>query len=351
MYSILKILKMKKSIYYPVLVFIMFIGLIASCKKDKTKPVVVSNISVKTAPTKASYYVREALDLSGMVVNLTMSHGVAEDVAFSDFESKGITCSPQNGTTLTTTSKFLTITHTATGDSVKLPILKTVTDIDNNNYSIVKIGNQIWMAENLKTTHYSNGTTIPLVTGVSNWSALTDNSKAYCWYNDDMATNFNTYGALYTWAAAMNGSASTENNPSGVQGVCPSGWHLPSEREWNELTDYLENNGYNYDGTTTSQKIASSMASDANWESSTTEGAIGNNAYPAYINKSGFTAQPAGYRLSDGNCSYKGHSAGFSCTLGLFTTPSKVLNSGGHYISVESFKKNVGLSVRCLKDL
>ena len=86
----------------------------------------------------------------------------------------------------------------------------TVTDYDGNVYNTVTIGSQVWMKENLKTTHYANGgTAIPLVTGNSNWDTLTATSKAYCYYNDDSATNASTYGALYTWAAAMNGSETT----------------------------------------------------------------------------------------------------------------------------------------------
>jgi uncharacterized protein (TIGR02145 family) len=118
----------------------------------------------------------------------------------------------------------------------------TVTDFDGNVYNTITIGSQVWMAENLKTTHYSDGTAIPLVTGNSNWDTLTATSKAYCWYNDDVI-NKATYGALYTWAAAMNGAASVTTNPSGVQGVCPTGWHLPSDAEWTQLTDYLGGTG------------------------------------------------------------------------------------------------------------
>ncbi|MCF8373665.1 MAG: fibrobacter succinogenes major paralogous domain-containing protein [Bacteroidales bacterium] len=114
----------------------------------------------------------------------------------------------------------------------------TVTDYDGNVYNTVSIGDQCWMKENLKATHYSDGTAIPNISDPIAWRVLGDNTfeKAYCFYNNDTSSE---YGALYSWAAAMNGAYSSNTNPSGVQGVCPNGWHLPSDLEWTELTDSL----------------------------------------------------------------------------------------------------------------
>ena len=98
----------------------------------------------------------------------------------------------------------------------------TVTDIDGNVYQTVQIGDQVWMAENLRTTHYTDGTPI---TGVYTY--------------DDDPEHAENYGKLYTWDAVMNGESSSNGNPSGVQGVCPDGWHVPSDDEWTELTDYI----------------------------------------------------------------------------------------------------------------
>jgi len=114
----------------------------------------------------------------------------------------------------------------------------TVSDIDGNSYKTIQIGDQVWMAENLRTTHYADGTPIPLVTDNWPYYANINRDKAYCWFNNDSASNATTYGALYTWAAAMNGYPSLPG-PYGVQGVCPTGWHLPSDEEWTTLTDYL----------------------------------------------------------------------------------------------------------------
>lgn len=92
-----------------------------------------------------------------------------------------------------------------------------VTDYDGNLYKTVKIGSQTWMAENLKSTHYSDGTVI----------------ESFA-YNNDTA-NVRTYGRLYRWAAATRNAASSNSNPSGVRGASPAGWHIPSEAEWQLL--------------------------------------------------------------------------------------------------------------------
>ncbi|RKY90404.1 MAG: hypothetical protein DRQ01_09240 [Ignavibacteriae bacterium] len=109
---------------------------------------------------------------------------------------------------------------------------------DGNVYNTVRIGDQVWMAENIKATRYEDGTPIPLVESKSEWLTLGNSDKAYCWYNND-ALNRENYGGLYNWAAAMNGSASSIKNPSGVQGVCANGWHIPSDEEWKQLEMFI----------------------------------------------------------------------------------------------------------------
>jgi uncharacterized protein (TIGR02145 family) len=229
----------------------------------------------------------------------------------------------------------------------------TVTDYDGNVYNTVTIGTQVWMKENLKTTHYANGTAIPLVTGNSNWDALTTTSKAYCWYNDSVKYK-DTHGALYTWAAAMNGAISVTANPSGIQGVCPTGWHLPSDAEWTQMENYLTDNGYNYDGTTGTggTKIAKSLASTSGWNSSTNTGAVGNTDYPSYRNKSGFTALPGGSRGFDGkfySIGYYGYwwsATEFDATYALYRNMSIYNSNVYRYFN----GKELGFSVRCVRD-
>ena len=103
-------------------------------------------------------------------------------------------------------------------------------DVDGNYYNTTKIGNQIWMAENLKTTKYNDGSDIPLVTYNTDWSNLT--SPGYCWWGNDQGLNGDTYGALYNWYVIETGK------------LCPSGWHVPTDAEWTVLTDYVSSHGW-----------------------------------------------------------------------------------------------------------
>jgi uncharacterized protein (TIGR02145 family) len=99
-----------------------------------------------------------------------------------------------------------------------------VTDEDGNIYKTVKIGTQIWMAENLRTTLYNDGTPITNVTGNSQWAACS--SPAYSWYNDDESYK-EIYGAIYNWYTVNTGK------------LCPEGWKVPTDEEYNILEQYL----------------------------------------------------------------------------------------------------------------
>jgi len=116
----------------------------------------------------------------------------------------------------------------------------TVQDYEGNTYQVVKIGKQCWMAENLKTTHYADGSALLEITEDVSWNDLNSNDKGFYDYD-------NQYGPLYTWAAAMNGSSAGNSNPSGIQGICPDGWHLPSDNEWEELAKFISEDNGGYD--------------------------------------------------------------------------------------------------------
>ena len=112
-----------------------------------------------------------------------------------------------------------------------------VADYDGNIYNTVQIGSQVWMSENMKTTRYADGTPLPNGTGIG---SLEGNYTSKYWFvYEDSLKYKKEYGLLYTWTAAMNGSPGSAENPSGVQGVCPTGWHVPSHSEWQELVDFL----------------------------------------------------------------------------------------------------------------
>jgi uncharacterized protein (TIGR02145 family) len=145
----------------------------------------------------------------------------------------------------------------------------TVTDIDNNVYKTIKIGEQTWMAENLRTTRYRNG----------------DNIIVGDLCNDDHEANYLTaikFGKLYRVAHVVD-----------KRNLAPIGWHVASEKDWSQLADYLLTHGYNYDGSTEGNKIAKSLAATTDWSVSDTIGSVGNNL--TNNNSTGFTALPTGY--------------------------------------------------------
>ncbi|MDD3961213.1 MAG: fibrobacter succinogenes major paralogous domain-containing protein [Bacteroidales bacterium] len=109
-------------------------------------------------------------------------------------------------------------------------------DQDGNTFLGVEIGNQCWMDRNLAVTKYPNGVSIPHVTDNTEWSALgnNDTDDAYCYYENTVNLE---YGALYTYAAAIAKNWANDKNEG--QGICPDGWHLPTDAEWTTLTEYL----------------------------------------------------------------------------------------------------------------
>lgn len=117
---------------------------------------------------------------------------------------------------------------TTTTDGIPCPNNPTVTDVDGNVYNTVQIGEQCWMNENLKTTHYANGDTI-----------LLGNSRTYP--NND-PTNVAEYGYLYNWYATMHLDNSYQGSILDIQGICPTGWHVPSYDEWGMLSNYAGQN-------------------------------------------------------------------------------------------------------------
>ena len=213
-------------------------------------------------------------------------------------------------------------------------------DIDGNVYDIVTIGNQQWFASNLKTTRYNNGVNIEFPENATDWESAGNSSiGSYTWYegNEEFGE---IYGAYYNWFAVNAGN------------LCPVGWHVPSETEWNTLETYLIENGFNYDGTTTGDKVAKSLASTTEWHGSTNEGAVGNTDYQEVRNITGFTAYPAGYVGSNGSYCEFGESSAFWGSNEASTLDG-VMSAMTYYrwdLTVSSLTKKDGLSVRCIKD-
>jgi len=217
-----------------------------------------------------------------------------------------------------------------------------IRDVDGNVYSEVKIGSQVWMVENFRSTKYNDGTAIPLDTNYSTWTNLT--TPAYCYYNNTTNTDsIRKFGALYNWYAA-----------AGTGKLAPAGWHVPSDSEWDTLQNYLIVNGYNYDGSTTGNLIAKSMAAKTDWNTSTNSGAPGNNE--TLNNSSGFSAIPGGYRLTNNYSRTNFNSIGF-CGYWWSATATNALNSfeynifnSGSNLSRGADDKAGGFSVKLVKN-
>ena len=218
----------------------------------------------------------------------------------------------------------------------------TISDYDGNAYSTVKLGGQCWTAENLCTTHYSNGDPIDLGT-------TTSTTTPYRYNPASDSTNVGTYGYLYNWVAVMNGAASSEANPSGVQGICPTGWHVPSNAEWTELETFVSSQDQYVCYYQNLPNIGKALASTTGWSNSTST-ACGVGTTQSTNNAAGFNARPAGnYYASGGNgfgyyanfwttTETSGHAYSYNLS---YTSPSLNRSSSG---------KASGFSVRCVRD-
>ena len=225
-------------------------------------------------------------------------------------------------------------------------------DNNNNNtficdgvpYDSIVYGTQEWTVENACHTTYRDGTSIPEVTDNTEWESLT--TGAWCYYDNDP-----TKPRLYNWFAVMGIHDTDESTPN--KEFAPEGWHVSSDAEWTTLENHLIDNGYNYDGTTTENKIAKAMASTTGWNSSTGLGEPGNDQ--GTNNSSGFNAFPEGDRYWDGSFDYEGYetifwsSADFSFYLGW---PRALYSNGlvGSDLSRPSGNKWCGFSVRFVRD-
>lgn len=197
---------------------------------------------------------------------------------------------------------------------------QTVKDIEGNVYKTVIIGTQTWMAENLKTTKFNDGTLIPLVLIYDEWQALS--TPGYSWYENN-ATSKNSYGALYNWYTVNTGK------------LCPTGWHVPADAEWTTLTNYF--------GT---EDIAGGKLKETgttHWESPN-EGAT---------NEGGFTALPGGNRGFNGAFGDQGGFGYWWSSTWSNTTEAwyRYLGYPGSWVRRLGFgNKKSGYSVRCVMD-
>jgi len=223
------------------------------------------------------------------------------------------------------------------------PGTPTVTDIDGNVYNTVQIGLQCWMKENLKTTKEPSGSSI----------------YRNC-YDDDPA-NCDLYGGMYSWFTIMNGQESSNSNPSGVQGICPDGWHVPGQSEWIQLQNYVFGQGFpNSNVTETAgnalkscRQVNSPLGGDCNteehprWNSHTA-----NYGFDIF----GFSGLPAGLRVIHMGITYiwiGEHALWWSSTqyegYNWYAYLMEMQYNHGNF-QLQSEDKEFGISLRCVKD-
>lgn len=195
----------------------------------------------------------------------------------------------------------------------------TITDRDGNVYDVIRIGTQLWTKQNLKTTKFSDGTSITQITDNTTWTNLT--TQGYCWYDNDAATYKALYGALYNWYAVNTGK------------LCPTGWHVPTDAEWYTLSNYL--NGEVDAGGKLKE------AGTVHWTAPNTDA----------TNETGYTALPGGYRTDTGLFDNFGI-YGFWWSSSFLSPDSWFRRL--QYDSSKLFRNlsdtNYGMSIRCVKN-
>ena len=221
------------------------------------------------------------------------------------------------------------------------PGAATVTDYDGNVYNTVQIGDQCWMRENLRTTHYADGTAVPAGSGDN----FNDYAPFYYDYNSSDIP-LEARGYHYTWTAVMKGANSSSSVPSGVQGICPTGWHVPSDAEWTIMETTQTEMDLSDIGSRGDH--AGRLAGDY-WNTSNTATAPGDASYP-WHNASGFSAVPAGTWGGAGFHSSGENALFWSSTGSGNFAKYRQLYYENTYVTNTGWYMRLGYSVRCLRD-
>jgi uncharacterized protein (TIGR02145 family) len=287
--------------------------LLSDGKSTGTANIVKISNNIQTVVEKKS-----VMNSRGIQATVDMAYNPGERLKYTAVSGNNSTVM----TDIPTSDKTVTFTFTECKDG------------DNNYYPVVQIGTQLWMAENLKTTKYNDGTAIPNITDGYTWFALT--TGAYSDY-DNTPANSTTYGRLYNWYAVDN-NAATKVASNGGKNVCPSSWHVSSDAEWTTLTDFLG---------------GEAVAGGKLKETGTTHWKIPNLSA---TNETGFTALPGGLLLLPpepfngvGGHGYWWSSTEYStCCAWDHWMNFNVPNVFRDYNP--SGAKHYGYSVRCLRD-
>jgi uncharacterized protein (TIGR02145 family) len=332
---------------YPLALTGALLILTSSCNKsnDNTNPPPVSQVPVLTTDVASNITQTTAIsggNVSSQGSSAVTARGVCWSISSNPLTSDAQTADgggtgnfTSNLTGLTPNTPYYVRAYatnnvgTGYGNQVSFTTLQgtgeTLTDIDGNVYHIDTIGTQVWMVENLKTTKYNDGTSIPLVTSSTAWGNLT--TPGYCWYNNDATTYKSTYGAIYNWYTVHTGK------------LAPTGWHIPTDAEWTTLITYL---GGDLVAGGKMKSTGTIEAGTGLWYSPNT----------GATNESGFTAVPGGSRSIDGTCKFIGNNGLWWSSSELNTTNAWCLYLNYDVSSVLRYdtNKDYGFSVRCIKD-
>ena len=213
-------------------------------------------------------------------------------------------------------------------DGFACPGLPTVTDVDGNVYNTVQVGNQCWMRENLRTTHYAD------YTAISQDAAMTDSIASY--YQPDVEeSEISLYGLQYNWFAVDNDA----------QSLCPEGWHVPTQTEWMQLHRYVASKD-EYRCGSGANSISKALAVDYNWYPSSSSCDAGDTT--TVHNATGFSAFPAGY-YPNNNVRIAAY-FWTSTEYGAEKAVVRYINYSTPNFSEGNLRKTYAASVRCLKD-
>jgi len=311
--------KFAKKWLYPIEICSIFLLLTFSCKKTDS--------SGTTPPANNPYAMFQySYESNGVVRFYNTSHDATSYLwDFGD----NTTSSSQDGTVDHAYPKNapykVTLTAYGNGKSdgayAYLKIISanggTTTDVEGNVYHIIRIGEQVWMVENLKTTHYNDGIPIPLVSDPASWSNLT--TPAYCWFTNDSSIYKNPYGAIYNWYCAYTGR------------LAPQNWHIPARYEWDTLFSIAGG-----------ELIAGSRlkeAGTAHW--------LGNSDA---TNETGFTALGGGERYYDGRFIWLGIASSMWSSDSIYDGWVKecYLNNSNGYAQILRTETVEGCYVRCM---
>jgi uncharacterized protein (TIGR02145 family) len=323
-------MKIQNEVPVSLIIFALFTLTIIGCKKDETTP---KKDPILTWENPADIHFGTLLSSSQLIATADVPGTFIYTPALETKLNEGtnqdlkVEFTPTDRSAYNNASKTVKINVLPAGISNALfnPGLtySTMTDIDGNVYKTITIGTQTWMAENLRTTRYRNGDTIPQVTGNAAWKSLS--SDAYCTYeNNTDLDKIATTGRLYNWFAV-----------SDSRNIAPVGWHVATDAEWTTLTTYLGGES------TAGGKLKETGL--LHWNSPNT----------GATNTSGFTALPSGRREYDsGNFINLGYD-GFWWTSSAYN-PDYSWYYDLHYtfssINRANFHKQYGFSVRCVKD-